>query len=88
MSENLRLAETTNVPAFEECIKDESVKYTLDSLEVLQINVGRLCNLACKHCHVEAGPARTEIMSREVIVFRFAESVVLRRWISRVEHRR
>ena len=67
MSENLRLAETTSVPAFEECIKDESVKYTLDSLEVLQINVGSLCNLACKHCHVEAGPARTEIMSREVM---------------------
>ena len=67
MSENLRLAETTSVPAFEECIKDESVKYTLDNLEVLQINVGRLCNLACKHCHVEAGPARTEVMSRETL---------------------
>lgn len=67
MSENLRLAETTSVPAFEECIKDESVKYTLDNLEVLQINVGRLCNLACKHCHVEAGPARIEVMSRETL---------------------
>ncbi|MBI2189870.1 MAG: arsenosugar biosynthesis radical SAM protein ArsS [Acidobacteria bacterium] len=28
----------------------------------LQVNVGRLCNLACHHCHVEAGPTRTEIM--------------------------
>ena len=67
MSENVRLAETTSVPAFETKIKDEEVKYTLESLDVLQINVGRLCNLACKHCHVEAGPARTEIMSREVM---------------------
>src|SRR5262249_11875244 len=29
----------------------------------LQINVGKLCNQACHHCHVDAGPARTEIMT-------------------------
>ena len=67
MSENVGFAETTSVPAFETKIKDEEVKYTLESLDVLQVNVGKLCNLACKHCHVEAGPARTEIMSREVM---------------------
>jgi MoaA/NifB/PqqE/SkfB family radical SAM enzyme len=32
----------------------------------LQVNVGRLCNLACHHCHVEAGPKRTEIMDTAV----------------------
>jgi radical SAM/Cys-rich protein len=32
----------------------------------LQINVGKLCNQACHHCHVEAGPKRTEIMPGEV----------------------
>lgn len=32
---------------------------------VLQINVGKLCNLTCTHCHVNAGPRRKEIMSRE-----------------------
>ncbi len=32
----------------------------------LQINVGKLCNQACLHCHVEAGPKRTEIMSGAV----------------------
>jgi radical SAM/Cys-rich protein len=31
----------------------------------LQVNVGKLCNQACHHCHVEAGPKRTEIMRRE-----------------------
>ncbi|MGH9945355.1 MAG: arsenosugar biosynthesis radical SAM (seleno)protein ArsS, partial [Pyrinomonadaceae bacterium] len=31
----------------------------------LQVNVGKLCNQACKHCHVDASPARTEIMTRE-----------------------
>ena len=32
---------------------------------VLQINVGKLCNLTCAHCHVNAGPKRREIMTRE-----------------------
>ena len=32
----------------------------------LQVNVGKLCNQACKHCHVDASPTRTEIMTREV----------------------
>lgn len=32
----------------------------------LQVNVGKLCNQACHHCHVEAGPKRTEIMSSAV----------------------
>jgi radical SAM/Cys-rich protein len=32
---------------------------------VLQINVGKLCNLTCAHCHVNAGPKRKEIMTRE-----------------------
>ena len=35
--------------------------------EVLQINVGKLCNLTCIHCHVNAGPKRKEIMTRETI---------------------
>jgi radical SAM/Cys-rich protein len=34
------------------------------SLCVLQINVGKLCNQTCAHCHVDAGPTRTEQMSR------------------------
>ncbi len=34
-------------------------------LEVFQINVGRFCNQACLHCHVEAGPGRTEIMEEK-----------------------
>lgn len=34
-------------------------------ITVFQINVGKLCNQTCRHCHVDAGPDRTEIMSRE-----------------------
>jgi len=35
-------------------------------ISVLQINLGRKCNLACTHCHVEAGPNRTEELSPAV----------------------
>jgi radical SAM/Cys-rich protein len=35
--------------------------------EILQVNVGKLCNLTCMHCHVNAGPKRKEIMARETI---------------------
>jgi radical SAM/Cys-rich protein len=33
-------------------------------IETLQVNVGKLCNQTCRHCHVAAGPTRTEIMTR------------------------
>jgi radical SAM/Cys-rich protein len=47
------------------------------TVETLQVNVGKLCNQACRHCHVDASPSRTEIMTRET-----AEQVirVLRRF--------
>jgi radical SAM/Cys-rich protein len=39
---------------------------TKDKITVLQINLGRKCNLACTHCHVEASPKRTEELSPEI----------------------
>lgn len=36
-------------------------------LEILQVNLGYLCNLSCVHCHVNAGPKRTELMSLETL---------------------
>ena len=36
-------------------------------LEILQINVGYMCNQVCAHCHVDAGPDRKEIMTRETM---------------------
>jgi radical SAM/Cys-rich protein len=38
-----------------------------DSLEILQVNLGYLCNLSCTHCHVNAGPTRTELMDKQTI---------------------
>ena len=34
-------------------------------IEILQVNLGKLCNQVCVHCHVDAGPGRKEIMTRE-----------------------
>lgn len=37
------------------------------SLEILQINLGYMCNQVCSHCHVDAGPDRKEIMTRKTM---------------------
>ena len=37
------------------------------TLEILQINVGYMCNQVCGHCHVDAGPDRKEIMTRQTM---------------------
>jgi radical SAM/Cys-rich protein len=36
-------------------------------IAVLQVNVGKLCNQTCRHCHVDAGPDRREVMTRETM---------------------
>ncbi|MCB9772195.1 MAG: arsenosugar biosynthesis radical SAM protein ArsS [Candidatus Omnitrophica bacterium] len=42
------------------------------SIEILQVNVGKLCNLTCSHCHVEAGPTKT----KENMNWKTAEAIV------------
>ncbi|MGH7825764.1 MAG: arsenosugar biosynthesis radical SAM (seleno)protein ArsS [Candidatus Binatia bacterium] len=44
-------------------------------VEVLQVNMGRYCNQACIHCHVESGPTRTEMISRPTVdaILRFLD---------------
>lgn len=37
------------------------------AIEIFQINMGKMCNQACRHCHVDAGPDRKEIMSRKTM---------------------
>ena len=44
----------------------EELSFTKDHLATMQVNIGRLCNLACKHCHIVAGPQYVdEVMSKE-----------------------
>lgn len=40
---------------------------TATGIEILQINFGKLCNQSCKHCHVEAGPNRKEVIDKETL---------------------
>jgi len=43
------------------------IELTRGRTTTLQINVGLLCNQACQHCHLEAGPSRTEVMTSETV---------------------
>src|SRR5688572_6929133 len=52
---------------FDEKLKSIGLELYSETIDTLQVNVGKLCNQACKHCHVDASPKRTEIMKRETI---------------------
>ena len=56
------------LPTFKTKISETSqFPLTAKKLEILQINVGYMCNQVCDHCHVDAGPDRKEIMTRETM---------------------
>ncbi|HLT32253.1 MAG TPA: arsenosugar biosynthesis radical SAM (seleno)protein ArsS [Aquaticitalea sp.] len=57
-----------DLPTFKDKIS-ETNQFPLKTkkLEILQINVGYMCNQVCEHCHVDAGPDRKEIMTRETM---------------------
>src|SRR6476620_8624590 len=59
------LASTTN--RFAQRLAEHALTLRHTRTEILQINVGKICNLTCLHCHVNAVPKRKEIMSRETI---------------------
>lgn len=48
---------------FQQTLAAHALHLTRGPATTLQINVGRLCNLACRHCHLDAGPGRREVMS-------------------------
>lgn len=57
----------TELPSFRETLQlHDRMLGTAAAIEVLQVNVGKLCNQTCCHCHVDAGPDRRESMSAEV----------------------
>lgn len=47
---------------FNEKVKDNATK----NIHILQLNIGKKCNLSCTHCHVMAGPKRDEMMSKNI----------------------
>lgn len=70
MLKSLPVIEVQTLPprsstCFDEKLATYGLKLRAAAVQILQVNVGKLCNQACKHCHVDASPARTEIMKRE-----------------------
>lgn len=62
----LALLASTEIPPFEKFLAANGLgPLETAEIEVLQVNVGKFCNQSCAHCHVDAGPDRGEIMSRE-----------------------
>lgn len=56
------------LPTFKNKISETSqFPLKAKALEILQINVGYMCNQVCEHCHVDAGPDRKEIMTKETM---------------------
>jgi len=53
--------------AFARRLAEDGQRVERVRVETLQLNLGKMCNLACHHCHVEAGPKRTEIMPEAVM---------------------
>lgn len=54
-------------PHFHDVLSENNLVLEHQHPSELQINLGKLCNLACHHCHVDAGPKRTEIMTWDVM---------------------
>lgn len=52
---------------FIEYLRNSKLDLRVGSLSTLQVNITKLCNQACRHCHVDASPRRREMMSDEVI---------------------
>ena len=69
--QRMLLQESTAVatlPTFDQSLERHGIAQLRPlSADILQINLGKMCNQACKHCHVDAGPDRTEIMSRQTM---------------------
>lgn len=67
-SEQLRVLEDqSNVPPFERILASRDAKpLAAHCIDTLQINLGKVCNQTCRHCHVDAGPDRRESMSPEI----------------------
>lgn len=65
-SEQLHILEgAPSVPSFEEKLETHGLgPLTSSGIEIFQINVGKVCNQVCHHCHVDAGPEREESMTR------------------------
>jgi radical SAM/Cys-rich protein len=65
---HIEIFHETQLPTFAEKISAEGLlPLKPTELNIFQVNVGKMCNQVCSHCHVDAGPDRKEIMTRETM---------------------
>jgi radical SAM/Cys-rich protein len=62
-----RLREGQGVEPFAVALERRGISLVRGEITTLQVNTGYLCDLRCRHCHLEAGPERREIMSRRTM---------------------
>ncbi len=55
------------MPSFAETLKSHGLELVREDTHTLQVNLGLLCNQSCRHCHLEAGPARQEMMDAATV---------------------
>jgi radical SAM/Cys-rich protein len=64
----LRLLTSDRHRPFEQALAESGLfPLRATGIDVLQVNVGKLCNQTCRHCHVDAGPERREVMTQETM---------------------
>ena len=65
---HMEIFHESKLPTFAEKIaKQGLLPLKPTGLNIFQVNVGKMCNQVCSHCHVDAGPDRKEIMTRETM---------------------
>lgn len=57
----------TEIPSFSKNLEKHHISLSRTKTTTLQINLGLLCNQACKHCHLSAGPDKTELMTKKTM---------------------
>jgi len=67
MYHNGMLPVVNELPNFMTTLSQRGLTLSRQAPRVLQINTGKICNLSCVHCHVNAGPRRKEIMTRKTV---------------------
>ena len=68
IDKQLALLHEVGLTPFQTKLKETNLfPLTPIGLDIFQINVGKMCNQVCEHCHVDAGPDRKEIMTRETM---------------------
>jgi len=65
---NITRTKEDNLPTFQEKLNESGINGLKSSkIGILQVNLGKMCNQTCKHCHVDAGPDRKEIMDKDTM---------------------